>query len=702
MAPRRIPNEPINVPIPSLNAFIFDEKYLIDDVYVVDMIQKIDGAYVVHLDGIQLDRIHVTSALKIAFPIIEYTFGDQTKILVLDFAFHVLHGHAVRDGFVVVPINQQSTDLRAANLVLLPGNDRRLYRGTDIVPRDGLRIGGFLPRSVTIITSTEPGQYKFKISAGGGEPRKVVGFETTQAAQVFREKVVPLLLANDADFAANDVVYQALCASYCAAFPHEATTEAPPPPAPAPPKEIREKAFQPRCKAQLELKKTKRDAVMSKVAALEEAGLRECSTCETKLPFDRFEGTRLECMRCRQDRRSKRARSTTSKRDPASVPKPSACVSCGKGPGDVAFTWRSDILCGSWRNECTSCYNTRDYSMASRTRMREADEEGYLRRNATTHLAWALKNPEKVKEQQRLCATVPARKMKTIVTSAEQRDIDVSVDDVDEMQTKLSMACEYCGFTPTDEESLNGLDRVDSALGYTNANTVSCCATCNAMKGPLDVDVFVTNVRSIERTDAFVGRIDAADAPRFKMKPFSGRAELRDAPQKDKTDLLTRDAKRELWSSSCYLCGQTPSFGIDRVDASGDYTGDNSKPCCTDCNYMKKDLHLRDFRAHIGYVAAHTRMWTLGDVADKPFKIFGGKTRTPLAVLDDDGMRLIFPSGCTAGAMIGVSHNKVMKAIQNGTKCKGHTWAVATSREFREQTKIDGITRRAHNFLARI
>ena len=29
---------------------------------------------------------------------------------------------------------------------------------------------------------------------------------------------------------------------------------------------------------------------------------------------------------------------------------------------------------------------------------------------------------------------------------------------------------------------LNGVDRVDSAVGYSESNCVSCCATCNMMK----------------------------------------------------------------------------------------------------------------------------------------------------------------------------------------------------------------------------
>ncbi len=383
-------------------------------------------------------------------------------------------------------------------------------------------------------------------------------------------------------------------------------------------------------------------------------------------------------------------------RKPEDMPKPKACSKCGEGPETVAFKWRSDRL--TWRNECNTCYNAKGYSEASRARRREEDNEGYLKQNAATHLAWAHRHPAYMKEQHRLCATVPARKMKTILTSAKQRGIDVSIDDVVEMEAKLSLECEYCGFVPHDRESLNGLDRVSSELGYTSVNTVPCCATCNAMKGPLDTDVFITNVRNI-CTFSECNITVTGDAPRVKMAPFSRRAELRDAPKKEKNDFLTRDEKLELWISPCYLCGQSSSFGIDRVDASGDYTMDNSKSCCTDCNYMKKDLGLDDFKMHVAHIDERTKVWTLGDVIDKPFKICGGKTRQAVAALDSKNVRIIFPSGCTAGAMLGVTHNKVLKSIQNGTKCKGYVWMRATAREFRNQATDTGAGRRIRRFL---
>ena len=214
---------------PSIDAFVFDRKYIFDNVHLAKMTQVIqDGAF--FLDGNQRDRLHVSDALKDAFPRIKAVLGDPFKILMPDFAYYILQGNDLRDGHVAVAINQQVNDLRAANLVLMPGEDRKLYRGTDVVPRDGISIGDkkYLPRSVTIIKAAGPGKYQFRIMMLGMQARKLISFDASRAANVFRSQVVPILIANAPDFRESDVKYQELCASYFVAFPGEATTGAPP------------------------------------------------------------------------------------------------------------------------------------------------------------------------------------------------------------------------------------------------------------------------------------------------------------------------------------------------------------------------------------------------------------------------------------------------------------------------------------------
>ena len=48
-----------------------------------------------------------------------------------------------------------------------------------------------------------------------------------------------------------------------------------------------------------------------------------------------------------------------------------------------------------------------------------------------------------------------------------------------------SISCHYCG-TP----GPNGIDRIDSAIGYVEDNCVPCCKHCNYVKGNLSMQDF--------------------------------------------------------------------------------------------------------------------------------------------------------------------------------------------------------------------
>ncbi|KKN18902.1 hypothetical protein LCGC14_0951220 [marine sediment metagenome] len=59
-------------------------------------------------------------------------------------------------------------------------------------------------------------------------------------------------------------------------------------------------------------------------------------------------------------------------------------------------------------------------------------------------------------------------------------------------------SCNYCGQIPNVPvkrngkrlAEYNGIDRIDSSIGYTNDNSVTCCWTCNRAKGNLSIDQF--------------------------------------------------------------------------------------------------------------------------------------------------------------------------------------------------------------------
>ncbi len=66
--------------------------------------------------------------------------------------------------------------------------------------------------------------------------------------------------------------------------------------------------------------------------------------------------------------------------------------------------------------------------------------------------------------------------------------------------------CFYCGESPTVRQKtqnfngivpVNGIDRIDPTVGYTIANVVSCCPTCNVAKSDMTLQEFKAWVRRV-------------------------------------------------------------------------------------------------------------------------------------------------------------------------------------------------------------
>lgn len=70
--------------------------------------------------------------------------------------------------------------------------------------------------------------------------------------------------------------------------------------------------------------------------------------------------------------------------------------------------------------------------------------------------------------------------------------------------SKMAQPCHYCGAPPDKVRErvggvfrYSGLDRVDNAVGYTDANTVPCCSGCNRAKGVESYEGFLARVQRI-------------------------------------------------------------------------------------------------------------------------------------------------------------------------------------------------------------
>lgn len=79
------------------------------------------------------------------------------------------------------------------------------------------------------------------------------------------------------------------------------------------------------------------------------------------------------------------------------------------------------------------------------------------------------------------------------LSSSTKRGIAVSIP----ASVYLSLVvkdCTYCGAPAMDT---NGLDRLDSKLGYEDGNVVPCCSDCNYLKGTLPLDKFIRLVKRV-------------------------------------------------------------------------------------------------------------------------------------------------------------------------------------------------------------
>jgi hypothetical protein len=82
--------------------------------------------------------------------------------------------------------------------------------------------------------------------------------------------------------------------------------------------------------------------------------------------------------------------------------------------------------------------------------------------------------------------------------SAKKRNLEFSIS-LEQLTQLVKGKCYYCDFEPRKyvDGIRNGIDRIDSSIGYTVKNTLSCCSTCNMMKGKLKHDTFLDKIKII-------------------------------------------------------------------------------------------------------------------------------------------------------------------------------------------------------------
>ena len=91
--------------------------------------------------------------------------------------------------------------------------------------------------------------------------------------------------------------------------------------------------------------------------------------------------------------------------------------------------------------------------------------------------------------------------------NAKTRGLNFELD-YEYFSTLISGECFYCGEKHSNETSVsadgevytlkhNGVDRINSSIGYIEGNVVSCCSMCNRMKLDYNVDTWINKVIKI-------------------------------------------------------------------------------------------------------------------------------------------------------------------------------------------------------------
>jgi hypothetical protein len=385
---------------------------------------------------------------------------------------------------------------------------------------------------------------------------------------------------------------------------------------------------------------------------------------------------RKVCKDCYKVKKAQKAKERSAKIDKDTIPRPTACIECSKGYPEVEFKWRSDVGTGGWRPTCNECYNSRKYYKTYRDKKLAEDPEAYRAHNNIMHRDWVSRNQQRIQAMKAKYRKSIVFKFKTLVSTSKKRNVPVNVEEAAELQEMFLEPCHWCGFEPCEEESLNGLDRLDANGSYSVENCVACCHACNMMKACQTPDEFICNIRKI------VQYLELSDIneDRSRLPIFGNQSRSDNKEEKLKINYLSRDLELNILLSPCYLCGQAPSFGIDRVDPNDDYTSENSKPCCSNCNYMKKDLDLDAFKKHITHINMKTRFNVLTDTIYIPIKMNSKRIRVPIAV-EADGEKLIFPSlGCAERVL-----KKCPKIVEDSTMFRGTTWSVVPVSEYKKQ-----------------
>jgi len=234
------------------------------------------------------------------------------------------------------------------------------------------------------------------------------------------------------------------------------------------------------------------------------------------------------------------------------------------------------------------------YCIQHRKKLIEEDVDKFHSHNAEVMQKWRDSHPEKVQEMNEKQRNNIYKYYQVYKNSAIVKQLTFELTQ-EEYVELVKSHCNYCGILQ--EKGFNGIDRLDSTIGYVRDNCVSCCAMCNYMKKSLHKDIFIQCVEHIATYNKFVDGKLYPNAfknytPKYSSYKYSS----------NKKGFIF-DISEELFdnttSKPCYMCGKLSTKehknGLDRINSLIGYVENNIYSCCGNCNYMKNNYSYKMF-----------------------------------------------------------------------------------------------------------
>lgn len=236
------------------------------------------------------------------------------------------------------------------------------------------------------------------------------------------------------------------------------------------------------------------------------------------------------------------------------------------------------------------------YYEVHRIKKREENEQDYLNHNAEIAKNWRDNNKEHVSKYK---TQNFAARFRGIKEQAQIKKIIWNEDLTDEICYKLMTSnCEYCNVLS--DKTLNGIDRMDSNGIYELSNCISCCKTCNFMKGGLDPQTFIKRIQHISKKFGYNGEYNYDVWSNSNSTSYN--EYLKRANKKKLVFNLSIEKFSKLINNDCYYCNKKTNKnhtnGIDRKNNNDGYMEENCVSCCGECNFMKGSLSDIKFIEH--------------------------------------------------------------------------------------------------------